>query len=112
MSLLEEEKRQAFDVNTRLFEKMKSDFTYLLKRFDREARYESFTRFNVPTLPMRLREEFWTTSFFTRLDNLYDRFLALEPEYGVDCETYADTMRPIQDEYVKLREEFSDNLLV
>ena len=112
MSLTEEEKAWAFEVNNRQFENMKPNFIFLMDRYKDEIRYESFTRFNDPTLPRRVREGFLLTRFLERLHNLYVRFLALQPKYGDDRESLVASTRPILDEYFQLREEFYVNMII
>ena len=112
MSLTEEEKAEAFELNNSQFESMRLNFIFLFEKFQDEARYESFTRFNDPTLPRRVREGFWVTRFFERLDTLYDRFLALQPKYGDERQIFVASTRPILDEYFQLREEFYANMII
>jgi hypothetical protein len=112
MPLTEEEKAEAFELNNSQFESMKLNFIFLLDKFQDEARYDSFTRFNDPTLPRRIREEFWVTRFFERLDNLYERFLSLQPKFGDDRESFVANTRPILDGYFQLREEFYANMII
>jgi len=112
MPLTEEEKVEAFELNNSQFESLKLNFIFLLDKFQDEARYESFTRFNDPTLPRRVKEGFLVTRFFERLNTLYDRFLALQPKYGDDRESFVASTRPILDEYFQLREEFYVNMII
>ena len=112
MPLTEEEKVEAFELNNSHFESLKLNFTFLLDRFQDEARYASFTRFNDPTLPIRIREEFWVSGFFGRLDSLYERFLTLQPVFGVDRDSFIANIRPIVDGYYQLREEFYANMII
>ena len=112
MPLTEEEKVEAFELNNSQFESVKLSFIFLFDKFQDEARYDSFTRFNDPTLPIRIREEFWVSGFFGRLDSLYERFLALEPIFGDSRESFISNIRPILDGYNQLREEFYANMII
>ena len=112
MPLTEEEKVEAFELNNSQFESLKLNFIFLLDKFQDEARYASFTRCNDPTLPIRMREEFWASGFFGRLDSLYERFLILQPVFGIDRDSFIASIRPIIDGYYQLREEFYANMII
>ena len=112
MPLTEEEKIEAFELNISQFESLKLNFIFLFDKFQDEARYDSFERFNDPTLPIRIREEFWNTGFFSRLDNLYQRFLALQPVFGVDNASFVTIIGPIMDGFNHLRNEFYANMII
>ena len=112
MPLTEEEKVEAFELNNSQFESLKLNFIFLLDKFQDEARYASFARLDDPMLPIRIREEFWNSGFFGRLDSLYERFLTLQPVFGVDRESFIANIGPIMDGYNQLREEFYANMII
>ena len=112
MPLTEEEKVEAFELNNSQFESLRLNFIFLLDKFQDEARYASFARLDDPMLPIRIREEFWNSGFFGRLDSLYERFLALQPAFGADRESFVASIRPIMDGYNQLRNEFDANIII
>ena len=105
------ENSQALLVNNLNFDNLQTHIKVLLDKVLDEVKYESVTRFNNPELPMRVREGF-LTGFHARLERLYSVFLSQYPSYGDDRETVVFRMRPIFDEYLRLREEFFINMII
>jgi len=62
------------------------------------------------TVKMKMKEGF-LDSFMPRLKHCFLLFMDRKPEYGEERHDFVERMRPVHDEYMRLREEFHANFV-